>query len=69
MGNAIYHTGDGSQATLEGYLKAAGEAKSATDLAKLVTANHKGGLMGASHYQDLGDSRVRAEAFWSARVK
>jgi hypothetical protein len=69
MGHAIYHTGGGSQATIEGYLKAAGEATSVTDLAKLVAANHTAGLMGASHYQDLGDSRVRAEAFWSARVK
>jgi hypothetical protein len=69
MGHAIYHTGGGSQVTIEGYLKAAGEATSVTDLARLVAANHTAGLMGASHYQDLGDSRVRAEAFWSARVK
>ena len=69
MGHAIYHSGDGAQATIEGYLKAAGEAASVSDLAKLVAANHTGGLLGASHYQDLGGSRVRAEAFWSARVK
>ncbi len=69
MGHAIYHAGGGSQSTIEGYLKAAGEATSVTDLAKLVAANHANGLLGASHYQDLGDSRVRVEAFWSQRVK